>query len=83
VQGPIPSRPFDVLVLAGGRAGLREGPASSWGSAYEGMVELGYQLRLTDGLALQPTLQWIINPSAGSGPLPGILAAGLQINASF
>ena len=83
VQGVIPSRPLDLLVMAAGRAGLRTGPFTAWDSPYEGMLELGYQLRLNGNLALQPTLQWILNPSAGPHPLPGILAAGLQLSASF
>ena len=83
VQGLLPSRPLDLLLLAAGRAGLRTGPFTAWDSPYEGMLELGYQLRLNGNLALQPTLQWILNPSAGPHPLPGILAAGLQLSASF
>jgi porin len=83
VQGPIPSRPFDLLVLAAGRADLQPGPSPAWSSSYEGMLELGYQLRLNGNLALQPTLQWIANPSAGSQPLPGILAVSLQLSANF
>ena len=83
VQGVLPSRPLDLLVLAAGRAGLNTGPLTAWDSPYEGMLELGYQLHLNGNLALQPTLQWIVNPSAGPHPLPGILAAGLQLSASF
>ena len=83
VQGALPSRPLDLLVLAAGRASLRPGAVTAWPSTYEGMVELGYQLALNRRLALQPTLQWILNPSAGTGPLPDILAASLQLSLSF
>jgi porin len=83
VQGLLPSRPLDVLVLGAGRAGLNPTQPLGWPSRYEGMLELGYQLRLNGGLALQPTVQWILNPSGAGQPLPGILTAGLQVNLSF
>ena len=83
VQGLLPTRPLDVLVLAAGRASLRRGAVTAWPSAYEAMIELGYQLKLSRTMALQPTLQWILNPSAGAGPLPDILAAGVQLSFSF
>jgi porin len=91
VQGPLPGRPMDVLVLGAGRAGLKPNlnaklnasRTGAWRSAYEGMVELGYQLQLNRSLGLQPSLQWIVNPSGADRPLPGILAAGLQLTFSF
>ncbi|MFM7652409.1 MAG: carbohydrate porin [Vulcanococcus sp.] len=83
VQGPLPSRPLDVLVLGAGRAGLNPTQPLGWPTHYEGMVELGYQLRLSGNLALQPTVQWILNPSGAGGPVPDILTAGLQISLSF
>jgi len=91
VQGPLPGRPMDVLVLGAGRAGLNPNlnaklnasRTGAWRSAYEGMVELGYQLQLNRSLGLQPSLQWIVNPSGADRPLPGILAAGLQLTFSF
>lgn len=70
-------------MLAAGRASLRPGAVTVWPSAYEAMVELGYQLKLNRTMALQPTLQWILNPSAGTGPLPDILATGLQLSINF
>ena len=83
VQGIIPDRPFDLLLLAAGRAGLQQGSVPDWTSTYEAMVELGYQVRLNNNLMLQPTVQWILNPSADPQPVPGILAAGLQLIANF
>jgi porin len=47
------------------------------------MVELGYQLQINANLNLQPTLQWILNPSAAPQPVPSILAAILQLSLSF
>jgi porin len=87
VQGPLPSRPLDLLVLAAGRAGLQPGSAASgglqWPSRHEAMLELGYVWQINRNLALQPTLQWILNPSGGDRPLPGIVAAGLQLSLTF
>lgn len=87
VQGPLPSRPLDLLVLAAGRAGLRPGSAAAgglpWPSRHEAMVELGYQWQINRNLALQPTVQWILNPSGGDRPLPAIVAGGLQLNLTF
>jgi len=83
VQGPLPGRPLDVLVLGAGRASLNPSLTAAWPSVYEGMVELGYQLQLNRSLALQPSLQWIVNPSGADRPVPGILAAGLQLTFSF
>ena len=83
VQGPLPSRPLDVLVLGAGRAGLSPTAGPSWPSRYEAMAELGYQWQLNASLAIQPTLQWIFHPSGGDQPLPGILTTSLQLSLSF
>jgi len=86
VQGPFPKRPLDLLVVGIGRAGLSSDADPFPTSSYEGMAELGYRVRLSETLQLQPTLQWIFNPSApnDSGqPTPGILAAGLRIDLNF
>jgi porin len=83
VQGVLPHRPLDLLILGGGHAALQPGVVSSWPSNHEAMLELGYQWQLNSSLALQPTLQWIFNPSAGPQPLAGILAASLQLSLSF
>jgi porin len=76
IQGIVPRRPLDLLVLGAGRA-------AGLGTGDEGMVELGYQWQINRNLALQPTLQWIIHPSGASPTPPGILAAGLQISLTF
>ena len=80
VQGPLPGRPLDVALLGLGRGGLSNQLSSS---AYEGMLELGYRIQINQSLNLQPTLQWIFNPSGTLQPVPGILAAGVQIQLNF
>jgi porin len=80
VQGPLPGRPLDVALLGIGRGGLSNQLSSS---AYEGMLELGYRIQINQSLNLQPTLQWIFNPSGALQPVPGILAAGMQIQLNF
>ncbi len=79
-QGVLPWRPFDLLILGVARTGFS--PVTSPGRSYEGVVELGYQLRISQSLNLQPSLQWILNPGGGGG-VPAILAAGLQLDMSF
>ena len=80
VQGPLPSRPMDVALLGIGRGGLSNQLSSS---SYEGALEVGYRIQLTQSLSVQPTLQWIFNPSGSADQAPGILAAGMQLSASF
>jgi porin len=80
VQGPLPGRPLDVALLGIGRGGLSNQLSSS---TYEGMLELGYRIQINQSLNLQPTLQWIFNPSGALQPVPGILAAGMQIQLNF
>ena len=80
VQGPLPGRPLDVALLGMGRGGLSNQLSSS---AYEGMLELGYRIQINKSLNLQPTLQWIFNPSGSLQSVPGILAAGMQIQLNF
>lgn len=81
-QGLLPGRPLDVFILGVGRSGISAALLGLPQDGYEGMVEVGYQLRLNKTLALQPTLQWIVNPG-GSGDVPGIFAAGVQISLTF
>ena len=80
VQGPLPSRPMDVALLGIGRGGLSNQLSSS---SYEGVLEVGYRIQLSQSLSVQPTLQWIFNPSGSADQVPGILAAGMQLSASF
>jgi len=80
VQGPLPSRPMDVALLGIGRGGLSNQLSSS---SYEGVLEVGYRIQLSQSLSVQPTLQWIFNPSGSAEQVPGILAAGMQLSASF
>lgn len=83
VQGPLASRPLDVLVLGLGKAGLSRRADPGLPDGFEAMVELGYQVQINRNVALQPTLQWILQPSGTAAPLPSILAAGLQLSVSF
>ena len=69
-----------MALLGIGRGGLSNQLLSS---AYEGMLELGYRIQINQSLNLQPTLQWIFNPSEAQQSVPGILAAGVQIQLNF
>ena len=80
IQGPLPGRPLDVALLGIGRGGLSNQLSSS---PYEGVLELGYRIQFNQSLNLQPTLQWIFNPSGTADPVPGILATGVQIQLNF
>lgn len=80
IQGPLASRPLDVMVLGIGRGGLSNQVLTS---PYEAMLELGYRIQFNQSLNLQPTLQWIFNPSGALQPVAGILAAGVQIQLNF
>jgi len=83
-QGVVPKRPLDVLVFGIGKGGFSNQAPPNLTSPYEGMLELGYMIMLNETVQLQPTLQWIINPSGGGDQsVPGILAAGMQINLNF
>ena len=42
--------------------------------------ELGYRLQLNPNLNLQPTLQWIFDPSGREEAVPGILTTSVQIS---
>ncbi|MCP9858986.1 MULTISPECIES: carbohydrate porin [unclassified Cyanobium] len=79
-QGVLPGRPFDLLMLGVARPGFS--PTISPGLSHEGVVELGYQLRINQSFNLQPSLQWIVNPG-GAGRVPGVFAVGLQLGLSF
>ena len=79
-QGVLPGRPFDLLILGVARTGFS--PITSPGLSHEGVVELGYQLRINQSFNLQPSLKWIIHPG-GAGRIPRVFAAGLQLGLSF
>jgi porin len=79
-QGVLPGRPLDLLILGVARTGFS--PISQPGLSHEGVVELGYQMRINQSFNLQPSLQWILNPGA-AGRVPGLFAAGLQLGFSF
>lgn len=84
IQGVFPKRPQDLLILGGSHAGLSSAaPPTYPNQPYEGVLELGYRLQLNPNLNLQPTLQWIFNPSGRDQPTPGILTTSLQISLSL
>ena len=83
VQGIVPKRPLDLLVMGIGRGGLSNETPPFLTSSYEGMAELGYRVMINPSLQLQPTVQWIFNPSGADQPVPGILAAGLRLYVNF
>ena len=86
VQGIVPKRPLDLLVMGIGRGGLSNEVEPYLTSSYEGMAELGYRVMINPSLQLQPTVQWIFNPSGPTNtgqPVPGILAAGLRLDVNF
>jgi porin len=79
VQGLLPGRHHDVLALGLGRTGF--GP-SQLGQSYEGVIELNYSAAISNSLSFGPVLQVIVNPG-GSGTVPSIVAAGLQVQLSL
>ena len=83
-RSPLPHRPFDQLVLGLARSGLSPDLRDSGGRSFssESAVEVDYILRINSKLALQPGVQWILNPG-GSGRLPDVVAPGLQISLTF
>ena len=83
VQGVVRHRPLDLLVMGIGRGGFSNEAPPFLTSSYEGMAELGYRVMINESLQLQPTVQWIFNPSGADQPVPGILAAGLRIDLNF
>lgn len=79
-QGLMPGRPYDVLALGLGRTSF--GPSLGTGQSYEGVVELNYNAAFSKSFSLGPVVQVIPNPE-GSGSVPAIVAAGVQIQLSF
>lgn len=79
-QGLVPGRPLDVLAVGYGstwfNSTLMPGPNP------EVVLEVNYTIALSSQLALQPVLQWIVQPY-GSSTRPAVLAAGIQLNLSF
>lgn len=83
VQGLLPGRPLDLLVLGAGRGQLDQALTPRPDSSQEAMLELGYRLQLHDQISLQPTVQWIFSPSGSPQATADILAAGVQLNLNF
>ena len=80
-QGVIPHRPFDAVVLGATRSSFSPYSRSASGQrqSYEGMIELGYILQLSQKLALQPGVQLILNPD-GTGDNETLVVPGMQVS---
>ena len=80
-QGVIPHRPFDAVVLGATRSSFSPYSRSASGDrqSYEGMIELGYILQLSQKLALQPGVQLILNPD-GTGKNETLVVPGMQVS---
>ena len=80
-QGVIPHRPLDSVVLGATRSSFSPYSRSSSGQrqSYEGMIELGYILQLSQKLALQPGVQVIVNPD-GTGDQETLVVPGMQVS---
>ena len=80
-QGVIPHRPLDSVVLGATRSSFSPYSRSSSGQrqSYEGMIELGYILQLSQKLALQPGIQVIVNPE-GTGDQETLVVPGMQVS---
>ena len=80
-QGVIPHRPLDAVVLGASRSSFSPYSRSASGQRqrYEGMIELGYILQLSQKLALQPGVQLILNPD-GTGDNETLVVPGMQVS---
>ena len=82
--GPCKSRDEDQIGFALAAAGNGDdfkratGLAGDAPNDYETNLELSYRAQLTDWLAVQPDIQYIINPGAVSG-LRDALALGIRL----
>lgn len=82
-QGPFPARPHDALGFAVARAGL--GHAARVGTGLpraETAFEATYRFQLSDNFAVQPDIQYVVNP-AGAAGLRDALAVGLRFTLSL
>jgi porin len=79
-QGLLRSRPLDVLAVAFGSTWFSS--ALNPGLNPESVLELNYTVPLNSQLAIQPVLQWILQPG-GSSQRSAVVAAGLQLTLSF
>ena len=75
-EGLIPGRGGDVAAFGAAYGGLS---SELEGQDFEIVLEWTYACQVFPWLALQPDLQWIINPG-GTGDIPDALVAGIQIS---
>jgi porin len=86
VFGPIPGRPDDVFAFAGGvgrfTGGFRRyaGSANPFDHGGEAVLELTYQIAATPWLAVQPDLQYVIDPVAADDDATVV---GMEIVVTF
>jgi len=85
-MGLIPGRPKDVMGLAFSFERLGTDVQLASGepvvSHHEHVIELTYQANLTGSFAVQPDLQYVINPG-GFYRTPNALVAGVMFNLTF
>jgi len=53
------------------------------GHRHETAVEIYYKYTLSDNIALQPDVQWVVNPSGGEAKLPNALVGMLRLHVNF
>ena len=82
--GLVPSRGRDItgIALAYIRLGAAAVRAAGGGGNHEMVVELTHLFVVGDHLAIQPDLQYIVDPG-GSGRIPDAVVAGLRLTLSF
>ena len=83
-QGVLPRRPLDAVVFGASRSSFSPYARSSSGQrqSYEGMLELGYILQLSQKLALQPGVQMIVNPE-GTDKNKTLVVPGMQVSSNW
>ena len=78
LSGVFDKQERDALGLAVAHAGIH-----SAAHKHETAVELYYRYDFSDNIALQPDVQWIVNPSGGGERLPDALVGMLRLHISF
>lgn len=81
-QGPLPARPADHLYALGQIGNFSEPYARSVGQSdagsFESVLNVGYIIKITEELSVQPDIQYIIRPG-GFGQSGNALVLGLQV----
>ena len=84
VQGVLRNRPLDLLILGASRSSLSPYSRTANGDrqSFEGVIELGYLLKINQNLQLQPGAQWVINPG-GAGQYADVVAPSVQVSLTW